>query len=239
MAIVQNTFLDTPARGYPGMPTDGETSNVISRTCDDAAGIAFGAPVFRGTSARLCSGLPALSASAAALGTNTGNGTFGTITVANPARAGNYTLTIIEPGANAGTFIVEDPSGVQIGDGTVGVAFAAGGLSFTLADGATDFVAGDSFTITVAGGALLGIALADHGVQALPGGVAADIYPRYASVGIKTGGSVCVALGGTVTAGAPVQHDGTSYVATGGAALPGWVFDETTSADGLAVIARR
>jgi hypothetical protein len=91
------------------------------------------------------------TASAAALGSNSGSGTIGTITLGAGALEGAYKLTIIEPASNAGNFVVEDPLGRIIGHGTVAVAFSAGGLGFTLAD-ATDFVAGDSFTITVAAG---------------------------------------------------------------------------------------
>lgn len=87
------------------------------------------------------------SASSTAYAGNTGNGTMGTVTVSAGAKEGTYNLEIIEPAANAGKFSVEDPDGVIIGTGTVGVAFSAGGLAFTLADGATDFVAGDGFTI--------------------------------------------------------------------------------------------
>ena len=89
------------------------------------------------------------SAVAAAVAGNTGNGAMGAITVSEPAKAGVYKLTIIEPGANVGAFIVEDPDGIVIGNGDVASAFSAGGLAFTLADGATDFVAGDQFNITV------------------------------------------------------------------------------------------
>ncbi len=88
----------------------------------------------------------------AALGTNTGDGVMGAVTAGAGAMEGAYKLTITEPAANAGAFIVENPLGEIIGHGTVAVAFAAGGLSFTLADGATDFAAGDSFTLTVASG---------------------------------------------------------------------------------------
>lgn len=240
MAIVQNTFNETPARGYAGMIADGETANVISRTCEDSAGIAFGKPAFRGSGVRGCVGVPTSTAAAAALGTNTGNGAMGAITVdENLARTGDYTLMIVEPAANAGAFVVTGPDGVQVGDGTVGVAFNAGGLAFTLADGATDFVAGDTFRITVTGGAFLGIAVADHGIQPLPGGVAADIYPQYASVGIKTSGSICIEAGGTVTAGGAVQFDGTDYVASGGRPLPGWVFDESGVDGDIVKIVRR
>ncbi|WP_044561478.1 head decoration protein [Azospirillum sp. B4] len=90
------------------------------------------------------------TATAAAAG-NTGNGTIGAITV-GAAKQGAYRLVILEPGTNAGAYSVEDPDGINVGDGVVGAAFTGGGLSFTLADGSTDFVAGDSFTITVAAG---------------------------------------------------------------------------------------
>src|SRR5437764_1500973 len=70
----------------------------------------------------------ALTGSAAALGTNTGNPTFGAIAVGDPAVAGVYVLNF----EDATHFIVEDPAGVEIGHGTTGVAFAAGGLSFTV-----------------------------------------------------------------------------------------------------------
>jgi hypothetical protein len=66
--------------------------------------------------------------------------------------AGVYRLRVVASAAGAGTFIVENPDGVDIGRGTVGVAFSAGGLAFTLAAGATDFVVEDEFTITVAAG---------------------------------------------------------------------------------------
>lgn len=92
------------------------------------------------------------TAAAAAVAGNVGNGTVGAITVGAGAQSGVYVLTIIEPAANLGNFVVEDPGGVNVGHGTVGSAFAMGGLTFTLADGATDFVAGDQFRLTVAAG---------------------------------------------------------------------------------------
>ena len=85
---------------------------------------------------------------AAALGTNTGNGTMGTLSVGGGAKEGDYVVTIIEPGTNLGNFMVTDPDGVVIGHGTVGTAFA-GDVNFTLSDGATDFVSGDQFKLTV------------------------------------------------------------------------------------------
>lgn len=90
--------------------------------------------------------------SAVAQAGNTGNGVMGAITVGAGAMAGVYHLEIIEAAANAGTFIVEDPDGVEVATGHVAAAFSAGGLGFTLADGSTDFVAGDGFNITVGAG---------------------------------------------------------------------------------------
>lgn len=86
---------------------------------------------------------------AAAAAGNTGNGTMGPVTLGAGAKAGVYRVVIVEPGANAGAFLLEDPDGLIVGRGTVAVAFT-GPVNFTLTDGATDFVAGDSFTITVA-----------------------------------------------------------------------------------------
>jgi hypothetical protein len=81
-------------------------------------------------------------------GANTGTGAMGAITVSAGTPLGRYKLRIIEPAANAGTFVVTDPWGRDIGAGTVAVAFSAGGLAFTLAD-AVDYVAGDGFNIDI------------------------------------------------------------------------------------------
>lgn len=96
------------------------------------------------------------AATSAAVGTNTGNGAMGTVTLGAGAMEGDYKVIIVEPASDAGAFVVENPLGAVIGHGTVGVAFTGGGLSFTLADGATNFVAGDTFKITVAAGTTYG-----------------------------------------------------------------------------------
>jgi hypothetical protein len=49
MAVVQSTYAKGYESGFPGQIANGETSNRISRTVEDAAGVAFGKPVFRGT----------------------------------------------------------------------------------------------------------------------------------------------------------------------------------------------
>lgn len=54
MAEVQTTYSETIAVGFPGMPANGETSNRITRTCEDAGGIPFGVPVYRGTDDHGC-----------------------------------------------------------------------------------------------------------------------------------------------------------------------------------------
>lgn len=49
MAELQTSYSETIPAGFPGMVANGETSNRITRTCETAAGIAFGQPVYRGT----------------------------------------------------------------------------------------------------------------------------------------------------------------------------------------------
>lgn len=85
----------------------------------------------------------------AAGGSNTGNGTLGSLTAAGyAAKAGVYAVEFDD----ATHFIVSDPTGAEVGHGTTGVAFKAGGLSFTITAGGTAFVPGDSFAVTVAAG---------------------------------------------------------------------------------------
>lgn len=54
MAELQTTYTDVVAKAYAGMIANGETSNRITRTCETAAGIGFGLPVYRGTGDRGC-----------------------------------------------------------------------------------------------------------------------------------------------------------------------------------------
>jgi hypothetical protein len=84
---------------------------------------------------------------AAALGTNTGTGTFGAIAASSAALIGAYTVEFDD----ATHFVVTNPVGVEIGHGTTGVAFNTGGLTFTITAGGTAFAPGDSFTVTVTG----------------------------------------------------------------------------------------
>lgn len=159
MAIVQDTYNSAPPVGFPGMVANGETHNTLSRTVEDAAGIPFGAPAYRGAGDRGCTGV------------------IGTLA----------------------TF--------------------------------------------------LGFVEADHGTPVLPGGVAADIVPRYQSAGIRDLGAIYVQVGPnavndgdavTIGKGAALA-DGigataadATHIATGG-----WVFDDTVAAGGIARIVRR
>ncbi|KAB2937386.1 head decoration protein [Hyphomicrobium sp.] len=92
-------------------------------------------------------GAVTVGAAVAAAG-NIGNGVFGTPTAAAGAPAGDYSVVIIEPASNAGTFAVFKPDGSLDGTGVVAVAYN-GTINFTLADGGTDFVAGDRWTVPV------------------------------------------------------------------------------------------
>ena len=59
MAVIQDTYNDAPGRGYPGMVVNMEPSDRLSRTVEDAAGVAFGKAAFRGTGDRGCTATPA------------------------------------------------------------------------------------------------------------------------------------------------------------------------------------
>lgn len=85
-----------------------------------------------------------MNATAATLGSNTGNGTFGAISVAVGAVPGAYAVEFDD----ATHFVVSDPNGQEIGHGVTGAAFSAGGLGFTITAGGTPFNPGDSFTVT-------------------------------------------------------------------------------------------
>lgn len=116
-----------------------ETLTIPAGTAAFDAGMVLGATLASG------------AATATAFATNTsGGGAMGTITVGAAAKVGVYTLVIVEPGTNVGTFVITDPEGLIVGRGAVASAFDQGGLAFTLAD-ATDYVAGDGFHIAVSG----------------------------------------------------------------------------------------
>lgn len=207
----QSTYATGQEKGLPGGLVNGENYNAFSRTVESAAGLGFGQPAFQGAADRGCVATRSMSATAAALGTNTGNGAFGAITAVAPAQPGEYVLRVIEPGTNAGTFVLEGPDGVQVGDGAIAAAFSAGGIGFTLADGATDFVAGDSFKITVAGEEFLGITRRNPAVSPESG----DKYGQYKEAAIVDEGVIWVKVEEAVTRNSPVCWNPTSKLWSG------------------------
>jgi len=62
MAEVQTTYASDIPVAFPGMVANGETSNRISRTVEDAAGIPFGRAAFRGVGDHGCTATPAAGA---------------------------------------------------------------------------------------------------------------------------------------------------------------------------------
>lgn len=126
----------------------------------------------------------AATGSAAANAGNTGNPTFGTITVGAAGIPGEYQVRFTA----ATKFDVEDPNGVNIGTGTVGVAFSKKGIGFTLTAGATPAVAGDGFVITVAAGT------GKYGVYTANGAAGPAAGVLYNWLAAKTGDSKAVAF---------------------------------------------
>lgn len=134
---------------------DGQTATGTVGSAFSGLGIGFtitagGTPFAAGDSFTLTTTpAPGNPTIASAAGTNTGNGTIGSLSVQGyAAQAGVYSVEFDD----ATHFVVSDPTGAQVGHGTTGVAFKAGGLSFTITAGGTAFVSGDSFAVTVAAG---------------------------------------------------------------------------------------
>lgn len=98
-----------------------------------------------------------LGAATPSKGTNTGDATIATATLAANAQAGAYKLRCIkapsDAAANDAEFSVFAPDGSRLADAVQGVAYAGGHLVFTIPNAtAVDSVIGDTFTVTVAAG---------------------------------------------------------------------------------------
>ena len=92
-----------------------------------------------------------VTSSAAADGSNTGNGVItmdATAPVAAGAKNGVYRVVNELVATNSGEFVVYDPDGIEIGRVAVAATFS-NQIKFVIADGATDFAIGDAFSITV------------------------------------------------------------------------------------------
>lgn len=79
-----------------------------------------------------------------AAGTNTGNGTIGSLTLGTGYEFGTYVLTA----TSSSNFTVTSPEGIAQAAATVGSAYSHQ-IGFTITAGGTAFVAGDSFTVQV------------------------------------------------------------------------------------------
>lgn len=90
-------------------------------------------------------GMVSTLAAHAAAGTNTGNGTIGSLNATTGSKVGNYVLTA----TGATTFKVTDPEGTALPNATVGTPYLQQGIGFTLTAGGTAFAAGDTFNVTV------------------------------------------------------------------------------------------
>jgi len=94
------------------------------------------------------------SASAAKSGGNTGTGTLtldSTTPILPRVKEGVYTVRCIAAATNNGTFRIEDPDGIVLGDIVMagGAGTWAEQIKFALADGGTDFIVGDGFDVTI------------------------------------------------------------------------------------------
>jgi hypothetical protein len=215
--------------------------------------ISGGAKVYPGTV--MGQQTTAATAVAAALGTNTGNGTFGAITpVAVPTQIGVYSVLFTA----ATAFTVTAPSGATA-TGSTGVAFSALGIGFTITAGGTAFVAGDTFAITttaavgkptaaaVAGGTNTGngtsSAVTTTGYAPVVGAYTVEFddathfivaAPNGQEIGHGTTG-VAFSAGGlnfTITAGGTAFVPGDSFTVTVAAGVGKWVPCTATAVDG-------
>lgn len=241
MSILQSTYTDTIAKGYPGMRPNGAAHNPISRTIETAAGIGFGKAAYRGANDHGILAAQTLVGAGSAKSGNVGTSTITTTpTVGAGAKIGRYTITQLDTSAT-GTLVVEDPDGIVVGRGVVGTAITTipGITTFTVTSGGTA-TKGDQFFIDVTGNAFLGITMATSALG-LIAGQTADTYAQYDNVEVETRGPVIVTLGGTVADGDPVGVDSNGDFVTGsGVPLPkGWVFDTTGVDDDLAIIVKR
>jgi hypothetical protein len=118
-----------------------------------------------------------------AAGTNTGNGTIGTLSLGTTETFGVFTLVA----TSATNFTVTDPEGNALPAATVGTAYSNAEIGFKITAGGTAFVAGDSFTLNVleaTGNYILSVKTASDGSQVpsaiLAGSTDASVAPQLA-----------------------------------------------------------
>lgn len=150
MATYQTTYGNAPAKGLPGQIANEEKCNKVSREVETAAGIAFGAPVQRGTADH---GVAILS-----------SGTFLGIAVLNPAVppvAAGFSLVDGYPQYFTGAFMTQGQmyvtAGGNVSDGAQ-VYWNAGTGRYTAADTDTE-IPGAVFDTSGANGDIVEISL--------------------------------------------------------------------------------
>lgn len=146
MAEVQTTYSEDIAKGYAGMIANGETGNRISRTVEDAGGLGFGLPAYRGTGDHGCTGT--VGTLATFLGFSIAHQALGLVSGQDADEYAQYETAAILTG---GAIYVEVTGAVADGDAiTIGAgADVADGIGATAADAthiATGWVADETVT---------------------------------------------------------------------------------------------
>lgn len=157
MAVVQDIYNTAPAVGYPGMVANGETSNRITRTVEDAAGIAFGSPVWSGAGDRGCTATPGTAANFLGFAIADHGEVILPGGIAADRVAQYRSLAIMASGAiyvQNGPNAVNDRAAVTIGAG----AGAADAIGSTAADATHIATNGWVFDDTVAAAAIVRVA---------------------------------------------------------------------------------
>jgi hypothetical protein len=148
MAVIQATYTDQVAPGYPGMVANAETSNRITRTIEDAGGIAFGKAAFRGVGDHGITGTPTAN-------------TFMGITIAHEGLAilAGQTADVFPTLANVPLMtlgVIWVLAGANVADGDQVYVTSAG--AFTNASSGNVILPGWFFDTTAASGSLVKIA---------------------------------------------------------------------------------
>lgn len=147
MAELQTSYSESIPAGFAGMVANGETSNRITRTIEDAAGVGFGVPVFRGSGDHGCTATVGTAATFLGFTIATSAGALVAGQTADTvAQYGN--VAIMTGGAMFVTVVgaVTDGASLTIGKG----AGLADGIGVTAADAthiaATGWVADQTIT---------------------------------------------------------------------------------------------
>lgn len=146
MAEVQTTYSESFDRGFAGMIANGEDSNRITRTIEDAGGIGFGLPAYRGAGDHGCTGT--IGTLATFLGFTIAHQALGLVAGQTADEYAQYENVSILP---SGAIIVAVTGAVADGDAiTIGAgAGLADGIGATAADAthiATGWIADETVT---------------------------------------------------------------------------------------------